>query len=156
MKNGIRLLLYLLVFLATILVMARPSMAVLGESGVSVGLDRKALVAAQGSIIEHHDYTVQELVSDTMTVREYISSSGIVFAVAWNGIAVPDLNTLLGTYADEYRTALKKAPLKPGRQSRQIKTDRVVVEQWGHMRNLQGRAYAPAIIPQGVRIDEIK
>jgi len=37
-----------------------------------------------------------------------------------------------------------------------VRTDRVVVEKWGNMRNLQGRAYAPALIPPGVSIDEIK
>jgi hypothetical protein len=156
MKNSICWLLYLLVFSVTILMMARPSMAVLGESGDSVSSDRRALAAKQGSVIVHHGYNIQEIVSDTMTVREYISSSGIVFAIAWNGMTVPDLNTLLGAYADEYRIALKKAPRNPGHQSRQIKTKRIVVEHWGHMRNLQGRAYAPSLIPQGVSIDEIK
>ena len=34
--------------------------------------------------------------------------------------------------------------------------DRVVVEKWGHMRNLQGRAYAPALLPPGVSSDEIR
>ncbi len=156
MKNSICRLLYLLVFSATMLVVAKPSMAVLGESGASVSSDRRALMATRGSTIVHHGYEVQEIVSDAVTVREYISLSGIVFAIAWNGMTVPDLNTLLGTYADEYRTELQKAPRKPGRRSRQIKTERVVVEHWGHMRNLQGRAYIPALIPQGVRIDEIK
>ncbi len=138
------------------LIVAKPSMAVLGESGDSVSSDRRAFVATKGSVIIQHGFKVEEIVSETMTVREYISSSGTVFAVAWNGLTVPDLNTLLGTYAGEYRTALQKSPRKPGRRSRQIKTGRVVVEQWGHMRNLQGRAYAPALIPQGVSIDEIK
>ncbi len=156
MKNSICRLLYLLVFSATMLLVAKPSMAVLGEPGASVSSDRRVLMATRGSTTVHRGYEVQEIASDTVTVREYISSSGIVFAIAWNGMAVPDLNTLLGTYANEYRTALQKAPRKPGRRWRQIKTERVVVEHWGHMRNLQGRAYAPALVPQGVRIDEIK
>jgi hypothetical protein len=45
---------------------------------------------------------------------------------------------------------------QPGRRHVTVKTDGVVVEKWGHMRNLQGRAYAPALIPQGVSVDEIK
>ncbi len=156
MKNSLCSRLLQLLFFATVLLMAKPSMAVLGEPAASVSSDRKALMATQGPVIGHHDYEVQEIVSDTMRVREYISSSGIVFAIAWNGMTVPDLKTLLGSYADDYQAALRMAPRKFGRQSRKIKTDRVVVEQWGHMRNLQGRAYAPALIPQGVSIDEIK
>jgi hypothetical protein len=45
---------------------------------------------------------------------------------------------------------------QPGRRHVTVKTDSVVVEKWGHMRNLQGRAYAPALIPKGVNVDEIK
>ena len=145
-----------LVFLSTVMVTAKPALAVLGESADSISSDRRALVATQGSVMVHNGYQVQEIVSDAITVREYISPSGIVFAIAWNGMAVPDLTTLLGSYANDYKTALKQSPRKPGRQMSQIKTDRVVVEKWGHMRNLQGRAYSPALIPQGVSIDEIK
>ncbi len=80
----------------------------------------------------------------------------MVFGIAWNGMSRPDLTTLLGSYANAYRTALQQSPRTPGHRFRQIKTDRVVVEKWGHMRNLQGRAYAPALIPQGVSVNEIK
>jgi uncharacterized protein DUF2844 len=156
MKNSICSRLFQLIIFATVLVIAKPSIAMLGEPEASVSTDRRALMATQGPVINHHSYQVQEIVSDTTRVREYISLSGIVFAISWNGMAVPDLNALLGSYADDYRTALQEAPREFGRRSRQIKTDRVVVEQWGHMRNLQGRAYAPALIPQGVSIDEIK
>jgi len=46
---------------------------------------------------------------------------------------------------------------KPGlRRHFVVRTDRVVVEKWGHVRNLQGRAYPPALIPLGVSVDEIK
>ena len=37
----------------------------------------------------------------------------------------------------------------------QVKTDRVVVAKWGHMRKLQGRALVPALILPGVNLDEI-
>jgi len=156
MKNGICVWFLRLVFLATLLVVAKPALAVLGGSVDSVNSDRKALVASRGSVTVHDGYQVQEIGSDAVTIREYISPSGVVFAIAWNGIAVPDLTTLLGSYANDYETALRQTPRKPGRRLRQIKTDQVVVEKWGHMRNLQGRAYTLALIPQGVSIDEIK
>jgi hypothetical protein len=66
------------------------------------------------------------------------------------------LSPLLGSYAGEYDDAVRHAQRKPGRRHVQIKTDRIVVEKWGHMRNLQGRAYAADLIPPGVNIDEIK
>jgi hypothetical protein len=135
---------------------ARPAPATLGEVADSVTTDRKALSAAQGTAKVPGSYQVQEIVSDSTTIREYISPNDIVFAVAWNGLSNPDLTQLLGSYADEYHQALHKTPRKHGRRFNRVKTDRLVVEKWGHMRNLQGRAFVPNLIPPGVSIDDIK
>jgi len=140
----------------TVLVPARQALATLGEPAASVESDRKALSAGPRVTTARTAYTVQEVVSDANTVREYISPAGIVFAIAWNGLTHPDLAPLLGSYAGDYQGALRQTPHRPGRRHMQIKANRVVVEKWGHMRNLQGRAYAPALIPSGVSVDEIK
>ncbi len=138
-------------------VLARPAQAVLGEPADSVAADQRALSALRSAATTTHaDYTVRQIESAAVTLREYISPSGIVFAVAWNGLVNPDLTQLLGSYADEFEQARQHATRKRGRRSRQVKTNRVVVETWGHMRDLQGRAYVPALIPSGVTIDEIK
>jgi hypothetical protein len=138
------------------LMVCRTAQATLGEPAESVMSDRKALSAVQGAAIVHEGYTIQEVKSNSVTVREYISPSGIVFGIAWNGLIHPDLAPLLGSYTGEYEEALKQTPRQRGRRSSTIKGARVVVEKWGHMRNLQGRAYAPALIPAGVSINEIK
>jgi len=130
--------------------------ATLGESVDSITLDRKALSAVRRATKVRNGYTVHEIAFDSTVVREYVSPSGIVFGIAWNGLIHPDLTQLLGAYAGEYREALRQTPRQPGRRRLQVKTNRVVVEKWGHMRNLQGRAYAPDLIPPGVNIDEIK
>jgi hypothetical protein len=140
-----------------LLVIARQTKATLGESADSVASDRKALSAVQRAITVRNGYTVHEFALDGTIVREYVSSSGIVFGIAWNGLSYPDLTPLLGSYASEYQAALQQRPRRPGhRRYQMVKTDRIVVEKWGHMRNLQGRAYAPALTPPGVSIDEIK
>ena len=130
--------------------------ATLGESVDSITLDRKTLSAVRRAATVHNGYTVHEIASGSTAVREYVSPSGIVFGIAWNGLIHPDLTQLLGTYAGEYEEALQQTPRQPGRRRLQVKTNRVIVEKWGHMRNLQGRAYAPDLIPPGVNIDEIK
>jgi hypothetical protein len=135
---------------------ARPVQATLGETGDSVTKDQKVLAAVRRAAPAGSSYTVQILTSDANEVREYVSATGVVFAIAWNGLTHPDLTSLLGSYADEYRQALRQIPRKPGRRHLQVKAARVVVEQWGHMRNKQGRAYVPALIPPGVSNDEIK
>jgi len=130
--------------------------ATLGESADTVELDRKALRAERGTTKVQKNYTVHEFNSDSTAVREYVSPSGIVFGIAWKGMVHPDLAQLLGSYADEYQEALKHTSHLPGRRRLQVKAERVVVEKWGHMRNLQGRAYDPNLIPSGVSVDEIR
>ncbi len=152
MKRALLCLALLLPFLFV----ARSGQATLGGSADSVESDRKAFSAARGAATEQNGYTVQEIDLDGAAVREYVSSSGVVFAVAWNGLRHPDLAPLLGSYADAYQKGLQQTQRRPGVRSLAVKADGVVVEKWGHVRRLQGRAYAPGLIPPGVNIDEIK
>jgi hypothetical protein len=156
MKKRITTLLLALGLAAFFLTTAGPVQAALGESADSVSSDQTAIAAKRVSKTVQNGYTVQELGSDSVILREYISSTGIIFAIAWNGLIHPDLTTLLGSYAGEYGAALRFAQREHGNRHRKIETDQVVVEKWGHMRNLQGRAYVPALIPSGVNVDEIK
>ena len=130
--------------------------AALGGSADTVTADRKALQAVHRATTPRSGYTVEEVVSDATTVREYVSPSGVVFGIAWNGYVHPDLMLLLGSYWGEYSAARQKAARNPGRTRQRIATENIVVEKWGHMRNLQGRAYAPVLVPAGVSVDEIK
>ena len=130
--------------------------AALGEPAASIATDSRVLSAVRRTTTSRSNFTVQTIVSGANTVREYVSPAGIVFAIAWNGLSHPDLTPLLASYADEYRQALKQTPRRPGRRYLQVKGNKVVVEKWGHMRNLQGRAYVPVLIPKGVSVDEIK
>ena len=142
--------------LTTTFATAQQARATLGESADSVTSDQKSLSAVRRATTIRNGYTVHELASDSTTIREYVAPSGIVFGIAWNGLVYPDLTPLLGPYFSEYREAARRTARKPGRRGLQVKTDRVVVEKWGHMRNLQGRAYAPALLPPGVSVDEIR
>ncbi|MGD0915174.1 MAG: DUF2844 domain-containing protein [Thermodesulfobacteriota bacterium] len=155
MKIRIYSLFFSLGLLAAMLATAYRVQATLGESADSVESDREALSAARSATTFRKEYTIQEIDFDATIVREYVSPSGMVFAIAWNGLVHPDLTQLLGSYADEYERALAKAPREWDRSRHRVKTNQVVVEKWGHMRNLQGRAYAPALIPPGVSLDEI-
>jgi hypothetical protein len=130
--------------------------ATLGEPAASIQADRNVLSAMQRAKTVHDNFTVQEIQSGSTTVREYISPSDIVFGVAWNGLIRPDLTQLLGSYSNEYHEALRRLPHHQGRNRLDIKTNKVIVQQWGHMRNLQGRAYVPSLIPLGVSADEIR
>jgi hypothetical protein len=148
--------LFLGIILPAIFSLARPAAAALGESASTVEGDRAALSAVRHSATPQSGYSVHEFESDATVVREYVSPSGIVFGIAWNGLVHPDLDQLLGSYAGKYHRALQQTPRGLGRRRIQLKTGSLVVEKWGHMRNLQGRAYDPALIPDGVSVDEIR
>ena len=156
MKRRLYALLLGLGLAAAFLAAAGHVQATLGESEDSVDSDKTVIKAIGLTTIVHNSYTVRELRSDAVTLREYVTPSGIIFAIAWNGLIHPDLTQLLGYYADEYRTALQQTSRRPGSRRLQVQTNQITVEKWGHMRNLQGRAYIPALIPPGVNVDEIK
>lgn len=136
---------------------ARSASAALGGSVASITADHKALAASKQAMAGKPHYTIYSFSSGSTMVREYVSSSGIVFAVAWNGLTHPDLKSLLGSYYGDYKDALQNTSRSPATKRRHsVVTGNITVEKWGHMRNLRGRAYAPALMPSGVTIDEIK
>jgi len=141
---------------ASVFLAARESSAALGESVDSIEMDRKALAGVARTVTPSTGYTVHEIDTGSSRIREYVLPSGIIFAIAWNGLTHPDLSQLLGSYAGQYEEALSLSPREHGRRKKTVKTDGIVVEQWGHMRNLRGRAYLPNLVPPGLRVDEIK
>lgn len=153
-----RLCLFLFGFglLTVIFMMPQQSQAALGGDINSIESDRKALSAVQKNSTVLSHYTVHEISSDSTSIREYVSQTGMVFGVAWNGLIHPDLTPLLGSYAGEYQEMLLQTSRVHGRRYLRVKAQHVVVEKWGHMRNLRGRAYVPGLIPAGVNIDDIK
>jgi hypothetical protein len=138
-----------------LLALALPAHASLGGTADSVEVDRKALTASRLPTVARTGYQVHEVEIGGTRVREYLSPAGLVFGVAWEGLTEPDLETLLGTYALAWREADRQTPRFPGHRARAVVTPRLVVERWGHMRHMQGRAYDPGLIPPGVRADEI-
>lgn len=155
MRPRVHKILLYLVILAISWAGSRHAYATLGQGADSIANDRKALGAAKRSGVSRSKYSVQEVASAATTVREFLTPDGVVFAVAWNGLVHPDLTTLLGSYAPEYQSAKRQLPRKHGQKRTQVKSSRVVVETWGHMRNLQGRAYVPTLLPAGVNLNEI-
>jgi hypothetical protein len=142
--------------------------ATLGESAQSVVADSKALGGQVQTVVplqfqaeqqqrpsSADSYTVERISTPAgVTVHEYISSSGTVFAVSWRGPRPPDLSRLLGSYFSQYQAAAAA----PHRQQRHlnIKTQDLVVETGGHMRDLRGRAYLASLLPPNVSPEDIR
>ena len=86
-------------------------------------------------IVRVDTYTLHEVQSSSgTTIREYVSSNGTVFAVAWQGPWLPDLRDS-GPYFDQYQLAMQTA--QGGRRARGMLTisqPDLVVQMSGHLR----------------------
>ncbi|HXC41303.1 MAG TPA: DUF2844 domain-containing protein [Burkholderiales bacterium] len=101
-------------------------------------------------------YTVHEATLPSGTqVREYLSTAGVVFGVAWSGPFKPDLRQLLGPHFDTM-IARQAGHLHAGRPALRQQESDLVVESAGHTRNFIGHAYLPGALPPGVSPEDIQ
>lgn len=106
---------------------------------------------------QHSAYTLHEMQSATgITVREYVSSSGTVFAVAWKGAYPPNLKQLLGSDYEQCEQAMKTPTGRASHGPATIRLPNLVVELSGHMRDYSGRAYIPDQVPAGTDLESIR
>jgi Protein of unknown function (DUF2844) len=99
-------------------------------------------------------YAVHEIRTSSGTVvKEYVSPQGKVFAVAWHGPFLPDLQQVLGPYFA--RVQMQTQGARRGRGPLVIQQPDLVVQSTGHMRSFQGKAYLPELLPEGVSADAI-
>lgn len=106
---------------------------------------------------QHAAYTLHEMQSATgTTVREYVSPSGTVFAVAWKGPSPPNLKQLLGAQFEQYQEAMKNSSGRAGHGPVTIELSNLVVQLSGHMGDYSGRAYIPDKVPAGISLESIR
>jgi hypothetical protein len=139
------------------LVLPFPAPASLGGDMRTVQADQMRM---QGTLRSTNTqaYTVHEIQAPNgVAVREFVSPAGKVFGVAWQGTTHPDLRQVLGTYFDQFTQAVQSERSRhPGHGPLSIQTPGLVVQLGGHMRAFAGRAYAPQMMPPGVRAEEIR
>ena len=142
---------------ATMLISVLPAFAGLGEAASSVQDDQAHMYGTLRTT-QTQAYTVSEIQSPTgVTVREYISPSGKIFGVAWQGPWPPDMRQILASYFDQYQQAAQsQIRSHAGRRPLMIEQPGLVVQAGGHMRSFAGRAYIPEMLPQGVSAEEVR
>jgi hypothetical protein len=138
-----------------LLALSSSAFATLGQNISSVQSDGVHM-NAEVHVLPGQSYSVHEMRSSSgTTVREFVSSAGEVFGVAWQGPSAPDLRQLLGQYFDEYvRTRQTSAGI--ARRAVHVETGDLVVESGGHMRFIVGRAYLRSKLPDGVAANAIR
>ena len=141
---------------ATCALVAVPSVsrAGLGADVSSVEADRAQLKATV-HVLAAPRYSVHELqVPGGTVVREFVGSSGSVFAVTWRGPFMPDLRQMLGAHFDSYQSAVRVNRTGHARVS--VLRPDLVVHSGGHQRAFFGQAYLPQALPAGVTNDELR
>ena len=108
---------------------------------------RATFVATQSNQFSVHSLTTPAGVH----IRQYAGSSGRVFAVAWDGPVLPNLETLLGSSYAAYVEGQRQR----GRGVR-IQTPALVVESAGMMRAFYGKALLPKHLPDGISARDIQ
>jgi len=114
---------------------------------------------ASSSTAASASYTVQQTTLGNGTViREYISSAGSVFGLAWSGPQMPNLSDLLGSYFPQYVAGVTSArKVRGGGHGPGIVQDSgLVVHSGGHMGAFSGQAYLPQALPAGVSGTDIQ
>jgi hypothetical protein len=163
-RGSIQLKMLVMAAALTIAAGPTPARASLGGDSASIQSDqihlqgRRTMKAAES-------YTVHEIQGSAGTVvREYISSGGKVFGIAWQGPWVPDMRQLLGSYFDQYARA-NQAQAQANRAQKGARIRRgpvlidepgLVVQIGGHPRAFAGRAYVPEMFPSGVGAESIQ
>jgi hypothetical protein len=142
---------------ATLAVLALPgaARAELGGAPLSGASALGALAATRRATTAAAGCSVHHLATPGGAVREFARADGTVFAVAWEGQAPPDLAVLLGAYAAEVKAGFPTRARVPGRRS-ELRTGSVVLQTWGHMRALRGRAWVPDLVPAEVSLDVVR
>lgn len=168
--------------IGTLGVASLPAHAALGGDAATVTQDRRALggtagVTATASVKQAvttststsasaasttavaSGYRVETMTTDAgTTVNEYLTSTGVVFAIAWSGPQIPDLRQLLGSHFAAYASGnATQADATPGsRGPTRVSTDDLVVRSGGHMRGFEGAAYLKSQLPAGFNVDDIR
>ena len=137
--------------------LATPAMAALGGAADTVNTDTTVLRGMLRSVPQVQ-YDMQEIDSNAVTVREYVTRGGQVFAVTWQGIAPPNFQQLLGEYFPRLQHTAGAGTTNRGVASHRhyaIAQSDFVMNSFGRQGDFHGTAYLPSLVPEGVDIGQL-
>lgn len=138
--------------LAVAMALPIASYAALGAAPGAGSSSVKSLRATQPGAAS---YSVHEsLTADGVTVREYVLSSNVVFAVTWQGPVRPDMSALLGSYFPNFVAAGEARPHGTGPMIEH--NGDLVIQSAGRPGRFFGKAYLPRLVPAGVSADDLQ
>lgn len=106
------------------------------------------ITPSAGKTYAVHAYTDRSGVN----VKEYVSATGVVFAVTWKGPTLPDMKHLLGVYFERYADALSR---QQNRKYASVVQAQLVFTSTGGARFFTGYAYDPRLMPTEFQAKEL-
>lgn len=97
------------------------------------------------------NYSMQTTIENGTTIKEFINTNDIVFAVNWSGQIMPNLQQLLG----QYNGTTQKNRLG-GLHSSLYQDSNLVIYKTGNMRLNQGVAYIKDFLPPNFDVNILK
>lgn len=138
-----------------LLMLAPAARAALGENRASVQADSRALGAATPVVTSTERYELHESrTADGGVVRQYVNAQGTVFAVTWSARFRPNLQQLLGAHYAEYLSAARGHTT--GHHVFSVTTPGFVIGIVQRPRGSAGTAHLPALLPAGMRAEELR
>lgn len=107
-----------------------------------LGAQRSVEKLAQG---ERHELRL----NDHLTVQEYVSPSGVVYAITWKGHGRPNFGELFGSYASELENPAARNHRRTGHHQLRLSGSDFELRSSGHNRMSSGRAWVPSLLPAG-------
>jgi hypothetical protein len=102
-------------------------------------------------------YTTYEFAQHKVTIHQFASANGKIFAVAWKGQTHPNLAALMGTHYSDFQKALAQAKKNyHGRAPVEIEVDGFHLEMGGHAMSVYGRAWLINQLPPQVDTRELQ
>ncbi|HTR06996.1 MAG TPA: DUF2844 domain-containing protein [Paraburkholderia sp.] len=145
------------VFVAASIAMSSAAHASLGGLHQSVALDQSQMHANRQTTTGQLFTTERLTLENGAHVTEYVNRDDVVFAVTWHGPAMPDLQQLLGSYAQrayDGAKAFRAAHSAIGPVV--VSASDLVVQTGGHMRAYWGRAWLPNAVPASLNVQDIQ
>ena len=134
--------------------LAPAAQAGLGEGVDSVARDHAALRAQAASVVPMQAYDVHEMATSGGRVREYVTRTGTVFAVTFQGPSMPNLHAVLGSHYGEYATAVSAR--RTNHKVFAMSEPGLVMEVVKLPRGFTGSAHVPALLPAGVAARDLR
>ena len=127
----------------------------LGEPRESVARDHAALQGSTLTVTSAAAYEVHEtVISDGTRVRQFVAPAGTVFAVAWSGRSLPNLQVLLAQHYPEFVAAA--AAHRGSHHVLEISTPGLVLNVTKLPRASSGYAHVPALLPANASVQELR